>query len=276
MMKASTFLFFALLATLVPATALAGASEWFLTDGARMRLVAAVSPDGKTVDAGLEFELEDGWKTYWRSPGGSGLPPQVHFLGSENVKSAIMELPVPKAYYDYGSEAIGYKNHVVFPITVTPKTPGQPFTLKAGGVVGVCGEICVPVQFELALKETGAAGTQMDVASALLKAKQGLPGPAHDEQKVLTAKLVGTTPERVTITARVPKGVTALDLFVEGPPQWYLTTAKLKDHNGDTATFELTLHDAPKDANLADTELRFTLVADGKGTDQRMAISSPQ
>ncbi len=261
------------LLAMATAAAQAGTSEWFLTDGARMRLIAAAAPDGKTLNAGLEFEMQDGWKTYWRSPGGSGLPPQVHFLGSENVASAMMELPVPKSYHDNGTEELGYKKHVVFPITVTPKQAGQPVKLRAAGIVGICGEICVPVQFELALKESGASGTPISVASALMQAKARVPRPAHESQKVLKAKLAGTTPERVMITARVPEGTQKLDLFVEGPPHWYLTSAMLKDHAGDTATFDLVLLDAKKGKDLSGTELRFTLVADGKGTDQRLSLS---
>ena len=53
--------------------------------GAKLRLIAQTSFDGKSFDAGLQIELEPGWKTYWRSPGSSGLPPQFSFSGSTNV-----------------------------------------------------------------------------------------------------------------------------------------------------------------------------------------------
>ena len=37
--------------------------------------------------AGIEIRLAPGWKTYWRYPGDSGVPPRFDFSGSRNVKS---------------------------------------------------------------------------------------------------------------------------------------------------------------------------------------------
>ncbi|MEM9732538.1 MAG: hypothetical protein AAF903_03505 [Pseudomonadota bacterium] len=72
MKSALTSIALALLAT----TAAHGASsQWFETEGAKIRLVGLPSADGKMIDAGLQIELEEGWKTYWKSPGASGLPP---------------------------------------------------------------------------------------------------------------------------------------------------------------------------------------------------------
>ena len=36
--------------------------------------------------AGVQIRLEPGWKTYWRTPGDSGVPPSFDWSGSKNLK----------------------------------------------------------------------------------------------------------------------------------------------------------------------------------------------
>ena len=43
--------------------------------------------------AGIELTLQPGWKTYWRYPGDSGIPPRFDFSGSTNVQSATVAWP---------------------------------------------------------------------------------------------------------------------------------------------------------------------------------------
>ena len=53
---------------------------WDGTQRAAVRLIAgARSDDGATVRAGIEIRLAPGWKTYWRYPGDSGIPPRFDF-----------------------------------------------------------------------------------------------------------------------------------------------------------------------------------------------------
>ena len=70
------------------------------------RLIAASSPakDG-TLHAGIEIRLDQGWKTYWRYPGDSGIPPQFDFSASENVKAVTVLWPAPQRFDDGGGEA---------------------------------------------------------------------------------------------------------------------------------------------------------------------------
>ncbi|HAY91599.1 MAG TPA: hypothetical protein DCY34_08055, partial [Rhodobacteraceae bacterium] len=56
-----------------------------------------IASDGTRV-AGLVLELEDGWKTYWRSPGASGFPPQFDFSTSKNVEDISIEWPAPNIF----------------------------------------------------------------------------------------------------------------------------------------------------------------------------------
>ena len=59
--------------------------------------------------AGIEIRLDPGWKTYWRYPGDSGVPPTLDFAGSENVKSVTALWPAPQRFADgAGGHSIGY------------------------------------------------------------------------------------------------------------------------------------------------------------------------
>ena len=51
-------------------------SDWIINDKSQVRLI---SPKTKTdnfdeILLGLQYQLEPGWKTYWKSPGGGGFP----------------------------------------------------------------------------------------------------------------------------------------------------------------------------------------------------------
>src|SRR5689334_25227805 len=67
-----------------------GASDWFVTDQGRVRLVAAApdAVDGARLRLGLEFRLAPHWKIYWRSPGDAGYPPRLDWAGSTNLAAA--------------------------------------------------------------------------------------------------------------------------------------------------------------------------------------------
>lgn len=100
--------------------------------------------DGNHV-AGVDIKLAPGWKTYWRSPGDAGIPPQIDFSGSKNLKSASIEFPVPVPFDINGMRSIGYKQDVILPLVLTPLDPQKPIELEAEVVLGVCNQICVPV-----------------------------------------------------------------------------------------------------------------------------------
>src|SRR4051812_31997115 len=77
----------------VPAARAADASPWDGTERAAVRLIAGAPRNvgGSAVQhAGVEIRLAEGWKTYWRYPGDSGLPPRFDFTRSRNVKSVTV------------------------------------------------------------------------------------------------------------------------------------------------------------------------------------------
>ena len=95
--------------------------------------------------AAVHITLNDGWKTYWRAPGGNGIPPRFYWEGSENLSSVKFHWPAPKFFTQFGVNTIGYSRELILPIEIKPTTDGQSITLEAQVDFGVCSEVCVPV-----------------------------------------------------------------------------------------------------------------------------------
>ena len=271
-LRAMTLLTFCLA---VSGTAHGAASEWQLTDGGKLRLISQVNAADGSIRAGLQIQLKKGWKTYWKVPGDSGLPPQVQFLGSSNVAHAEMKFPVPQMYDDPEGRSIGYKDEVVFPISVKRRTQGAPVTLRAKGVVGICDEICVPVPFDMSVREDGLGGTRMDIASALLKAEEQLPQKSNAVFGVSHVARLGNK-RQIVIEANVPVQSGQTNLFVVAPWSWYVSSARLDHREGNRARFVLDADQAPPDDKLVGTRLQVTLVADGRGVEQSLEVAPPK
>src|ERR671934_2308361 len=70
------------------------ASPWQRDGHSAVRLVAG-SRSGTVLLGGIAFQLQPGWKTYWRMPGDSGVPPRFDFSKSENIEAVTVLLPAP-------------------------------------------------------------------------------------------------------------------------------------------------------------------------------------
>ncbi|GAB5373774.1 MAG: protein-disulfide reductase DsbD family protein [Acuticoccus sp.] len=133
----------ALLTTASPSSA---QSPWQEKANSAARLHLAVAAGGQIV-AGVEVRLAEGWKTYWRSAGSTGLPPVLSIDGSDNVRSIDLVFPAPERFVAFGIEALGYSEHVTFPITVERRNLEEGARLSLTADLLVCGTVCVPERF---------------------------------------------------------------------------------------------------------------------------------
>lgn len=124
-------------------------------------------PDGGHMTA-LHLSLAPGWKTYWRSPGDAGIPPNFDWSGSENLKAVHFHWPRPYVFHLNGLQTVGYKGELVLPIEVVPADPSQPVRVKGSVDLGVCDDICLPatVTFDLPIDGPGAPDPVIDAALA--------------------------------------------------------------------------------------------------------------
>ena len=70
-------------------------SEWIHSDKSKVRLISSqsASNNNQILILGLEYKLEPGWKTYWKSPGGGGFSQNINWNESTNIKKIDIEWP---------------------------------------------------------------------------------------------------------------------------------------------------------------------------------------
>ncbi|WP_169567795.1 protein-disulfide reductase DsbD domain-containing protein [Sneathiella limimaris] len=139
-------------------------SEWIETDVSKTRLIAGQYADGEknTLLLGLQIKLAAGWKTYWRSPGDSGIPPRFNWQGSENIERVSVKWPVPSAFDSFGYLTWGYEDEVVLPLIVKLKDSANPVQARLTVDYGVCEKICIPLTQEFALEIPAGASSGLD------------------------------------------------------------------------------------------------------------------
>ena len=70
---------------------------------------------------GLQYNLQKGWKTYWRSPGDGGFPQKIDWSESKNIKNIEILWPTPEEFEILGVHSIGYIDEVIFPLKISLK-----------------------------------------------------------------------------------------------------------------------------------------------------------
>lgn len=236
-------------------------SPWNEDVRSAIRLIAGSSKaDDAVLRAGIEVKLQPGWKTYWRYPGDSGVPPHFDFSGSENLKKADVLYPAPHLFTDETGHSLGYKDTVIFPVVVSPQQAGKPVRLRVKVDYAVCEKLCVPAEGRAEL--TLVTGNSKH-NSALTTAEAHVPKHVTAAQLGLTATRTssGTKPT-VTVDLGAPAGK-PVRLFVEGPtPQWALPIPKpAKSAPPGRAQFSFELDGLPPGVDpKSPTDLIFTVV----------------
>src|SRR3954464_7537695 len=107
------------------------ASPWQSDVHSAVRLLA-VSRSGTVLLGGIAFQLQPGWKTYWRTPGDSGVPPRFDFSKSDNIEAVTVLWPAPaKFHHGAGGQSRGYHDQIILPLRIGAKNADKPVTLRA-------------------------------------------------------------------------------------------------------------------------------------------------
>ena len=205
----------------------ADASPWDrdLRSAARLIAASAAGESGNRVlRAGVEIKLEPGWKTYWRYPGDSGVPPVFDFAASDNVKSVTVLYPAPKRFEDGGGTSIGYGGDIIFPLRVMPQDSTKPVTLRLKLAYAACEKLCVPAKAEAQLVLTSAK-TAFDAPLTVIEARVPKISQVGDASALAiraVTRETGPGKSRIVVNLAAPAGV-PVDLFAEGPTaEWAL------------------------------------------------------
>ncbi|MGB0902310.1 protein-disulfide reductase DsbD domain-containing protein [Halocynthiibacter sp.] len=125
--------------------------------------------------AAFRIDLNEGWKTYWRAPGETGIPPQFDWSRSRNVASVQFHWPRPGIHDNAGVRTIGYKDALILPVEITPIDPSQPVHVNVQMKLGVCEEVCIPLTLDFTddlIGNTGPEAQQTDIRLAMAQKPQ--------------------------------------------------------------------------------------------------------
>jgi DsbC/DsbD-like thiol-disulfide interchange protein len=236
------------------------ASPWLNDGHSAVRLLAG-SRSGAVLLGGIALQLQPGWKTYWRTPGDSGVPPRFDFSRSDNIEAVTILWPAPTKFPDgAGGHSLGYEKHVVLPLRIVVKNPDKAVTLRAAINYAVCEKLCIPIEANPELDFTSVASTE---DSALFAALDTVPKPANiGDPNPLTIRDVKRDGKLGVVVDVVSPDTGEVNLFVEGPtPDWSLPVPKLLEHGpAGVKRFAFDLDGLPPGANPEGAALKLTLV----------------
>ncbi len=257
------------LSLLLAAPAEAATTQWQDLGGGRARMAAQLDPADGSVVGVVEVELEDGWKTYWREPGGTGIPPQFDFSSSKHFLPGETSFPAPHVLSTAGSRFAGYKGTVRF-VFKGQTTGAQDGNIGLDFLAGVCDDICIPAMahFEIPFSHLNVSDTQ--AARVIAEALPLLPSDPRPGLQTVAATI---SPQgELSVQAEVAAGEEPPQLFIEGPQGWYFEPATLISREGNVATFNADALEMPKEAG--ETRFRMTLVQ-GKESVEAWLTPSP-
>ena len=118
-------------------------------DHIEAELIAATTSvqPGTPLKVGLRLLPDPGWHTYWKNPGDSGLPTEIHWTLPDGASAGDIEWPYPGAMPMGHLINYGYKDEHLLPVTIAvpdDQQPGQNFVIEAKAEWLVCEEICIP------------------------------------------------------------------------------------------------------------------------------------
>ena len=216
------------------------ASKWQTGLGYKARLLEGTQQANGSYKAALQIVLDEGWKTYWRTPGENGIPPKLDFSGSDNLSDIVLHWPAPVVFQDATGTGIGYKKHLTLPFDIRPEVSGKDVTLHLAAFFGVCAQICVPADVALRAHFSPRDLPQNDLPQSdqhqIDQALQNVPhassGTGFD---IADARFQsGLEDEKVILDLKLPAGTGQITVLTEGPEDWYFDPLSIKHDNAAT------------------------------------------
>jgi DsbC/DsbD-like thiol-disulfide interchange protein len=254
----------------------AGMSLWSAATHSRLRLV---STGDRESPAAIEIAMNPGFKTYWRHPGDSGVPPVFDFSASENLAGAEVLFPSPIRFPDgAGGFSYGYAGpNVLFPLRIKALDASRPVTLILKADYAVCDKICVPAQGSARLTPGAVDGAMRVAVQRMLQSVPAVRAIGEAGTSGLTLQALQKSGEGERFRALLAPGQDKIfqdkivDVFVEAEEPWLIETREIKVE-GDHTRVELLVVERSKAADCTGADLRFTVVGEKSAIDVRTRL----
>jgi suppressor for copper-sensitivity B len=226
-----------------------------------VRLLAAPGTAG-ALRLGLHFELQPGWKIYWRAPGDAGLPPETDWTGSTNLTIGETSWPVPDRFSYAGLETFGYEDEMVLPLAATLPDPSAPVRAQASVHFLTCAAICVPNDVDLVLDIPAGAAASPESAALIDRFARRVPGPAADAGLTLIGATIAESGKDAVLSVRLHATPTLQrpDLLVEGADGFSYLPPVQSDEDGVTVLKTTLPGGAAATAKLPGRQLGLTVI----------------
>lgn len=273
--------FITLIVALMSAVSTANAaSAWLSGLGYKARLIEGSSKADGTFQAAFEIVLEDGWSTYWRVPGEYGIPPLLEFKDSSNVKETVIHWPAPNVFTSGSGLTIGYKKHVVLPVTIVPESRSQDVELNLSAFFGVCSEICVPADANLSISidpHNTASVYQPIIDEALVHVPSAPEANGLDVKEASLASSENSDKEEhVYVRLQLPDNVDNISILTEGPQDWFFEpqAIQLAESEAKTKTYMaiIPIHRHVRTSLSGEEQLRVTVITDDTAIEKTIPL----
>lgn len=198
-------------------------------DHASVRVRADTTAQGETRLL-IDVKLENGWKTYWRSPGEGGIAPSIAW--KENLPAVNWFWPTPARFDVAGITTQGYHQRVTFPLRVQGKAPA---TLAGVLTLSTCSNVCLLTDYPFSVTPSSRdAGFAHDYAQAMgrIPLAQGLTDTLQADAR----------PGELIVTAQRSAGWTDPALFLDSVGEVDFGKPHIRV-DGDTMRATVPVHD---------------------------------
>ncbi|MGF1503383.1 MAG: protein-disulfide reductase DsbD domain-containing protein [Paracoccaceae bacterium] len=230
-----------------------------------------LSADGVRV-AGLRLRLAPGWKTYWRHPGETGIPPRLEWSGSTNLVKADLLWPRPIVFESFGATTLGYGGEVLLPVRLTPRDPSQTIGLRLDLTLGVCREICILEEREISVAWPPEL---IEGVGAVADGLATVPGSGRDlglqEVRCRLRPDGGALAFAAELRFSHPLG--DAKVIVEGPPDTWAHNVQSRS-DGPRLLVDARLERLTPESWVTREDIRLTVLTTGRAADVRGCLAA--
>ena len=216
---------------------------------------------GDLWQAGILIELEPEWKTYWRVPGDTGIPPQFDWAGSKNTNAIEVTFPVPSRFRDVSGESIGYHDQVLFPVSIKPQKADDTVQLQLNLFFAVCKEICIPAKAKADML-LNSSTTNLQIEEWRQRV------PVNDGTSPVSAARIEMLKDKPMLALSLTRAVE--DIFVESDTPAYFGKPRFDIISSEAW---LPIWNAKDTAKLKNVPLKLTLSLGNSGIEQTLVLN---